>query len=114
MDEYICSTLDLPDELCRVHYAGSRTAFSSQRGFTASDTTKAFASGELNEFRRAIEKHFTWSCRDPLPFISLFSDQQHAENWGLKEPWRGHKGSEGNWALHVINKTSENESPLQT
>jgi hypothetical protein len=56
----------------------------------------------LNEFRRAIEKQFTWNCPDPLPFITLFSDERHAENWGRKEPWRGHKGPEGNWALYVV------------
>jgi hypothetical protein len=27
----------------------------------------------------------------PLPSISLFSDERHAENWGRKEPWRGHR-----------------------
>jgi hypothetical protein len=102
MDEYICSTWDLPNKLYRVHYPGSRTAFSSQQGFTASDVTKVFRSGELNGFGKAIEKQFTWSCRDPLPFISLFSDERHAENWGRKEPWRGHKGSEGKWTLHVV------------
>lgn len=48
---------------------------------------------------------FTWSCRASLPFISLFSDREHAENWGCKEPWRGHKGSSDNWSLHVIDTT---------
>jgi hypothetical protein len=92
MDEYVCSIWDLPSKLYRVHYAGSRTAFSSQQGFVASDTTKNFRSGELDECRRAIEKQFTWSCQDPLPFISLFSDTRHAEDWGRKEPWRGQQG----------------------
>jgi len=27
-----------------------------------SDTTKTFRADELNDFKRAIEKHFTWSC----------------------------------------------------
>ncbi|CZR52080.1 uncharacterized protein PAC_01957 [Phialocephala subalpina] len=103
MDEYVCSTWDLPNKLYRVHYPGSRTTFTSQHGFTASDVTKVFRSGELSDFKSALEKQFTWGCRDPLPFISLFSDKRHAENWGRKEPWSEHKDSEGNWALHVVN-----------
>jgi len=105
MDGYICSKLDLPNELYRVDYPGSRTTFSSLDGFTATDTTRTFGDNELNEFKCAIEKQFTWSCREPLPFISLFSDREHAENWGLKEPWRGIKGPNGNWSLHVIDTT---------
>lgn len=100
MDEYICR--NLPSELYRIHYPGSRTAFSTEQGFEASDTTTTFGPGELNEFKQAIEKHFTWGCRDPLPFISLFSDRSHAKNWGCKEPWRGHGTSEGGWALHTV------------
>ncbi|KAH6645576.1 hypothetical protein BKA67DRAFT_585600 [Truncatella angustata] len=62
MDEYVCSRCDLPNELYRVHYAGSRTSFSSQQGFVALDTTKTFRYDELNEFKQAIRKQFTWSC----------------------------------------------------
>ena len=102
MEEYVCSIWDLPSKLYRVHYAGCRTAFSSQQGFVASDTTKTFRSGGLNECRQAIEKQFTWSCREPLPFISLFSDERHAEDWGRKEPWRGQQRPNGNWTLHII------------
>jgi hypothetical protein len=100
MDGYTRSSWDLPDELYRVHYPESRTTFSIQQGFEASDTAKTFGADELNDFKRAIEKHFTWSCRDPLPFISLFSDRKHAENWGRMEPWHGSESSEGSWALY--------------
>jgi hypothetical protein len=102
MDKYVCSILDLPDELYRVDYPGSRVVFSAREGFVASDTTKTFNTNELGDLKRAIEKQFTWSCRDPLPFISLFSNREHAENWGCKEPWRRNDSSEGSWALHVI------------
>lgn len=105
MNAYICSNFDLPDELYRVHYPGSRTTFSSLDGFTAADTTKVFGTDQLIEFNRAIENQFTWSCRAPLPFIALFSDREHAENWGLKQPWRGRVGPEGSWSLHVIDTT---------
>lgn len=103
MDGYICSILDLPDELYRVNYPGSRVAFSTEEGFVASDTTKTFDADALDDFKRAIEKQFAWRCRDRLPFISLFSDREHAENWGRKEPWRGNDSSEGSWSLHIIN-----------
>jgi hypothetical protein len=103
MEEYSCS--DVPDKLYRVDYPGSRTTYSIQKGFKAGDTTKSFGADEMNDFKRAIEKQFTWSCRDPVPFISLFSDRRHAENWGRKEPWRGNHGLEGVWALYVIDTT---------
>lgn len=103
MDEYVCSRWDLPNELYRVDYAGSRTSFSSQQGFAASDTTKTFCYDELNEFKQAIRKQFTWSCRESLPFISLFSNKRHAEDWGRKEPWRGGQGQDEGWTLYVIN-----------
>jgi hypothetical protein len=47
----------------------------------------------------------TWSCRANLPFVSLFSDREHAESWGCKEPWRKHKGLSDDWSLHVIDTT---------
>ena len=103
MEKYICR--DLPDALYRVNYPGSRTTFSTEQGFEAADTTTTFGPGESNKFKQAIVKHFTWGCRDPLPFISLFSDENHAMNWGCKEPWRGHGDFKGGWALHTISTT---------
>lgn len=103
MDAYACSKFDLPGELYRVHYPGSRTTFSEPEGFTTADTTSIFGADELIEFKRAVENQFTWSCRAHLAFISLFSDREHAENWGLKQPWGGSKDPENNWSLHVIN-----------
>jgi hypothetical protein len=81
MDRYICSNFDLPDELYRGHYPESRTTFSSLEGFTAAHTTKTFDTNELAEFKQAIKNQFTWSCRANLPFVSLFSDREFAENW---------------------------------
>ena len=103
MDEYSCR--NVPSELYRVHYPGSRTAFSTEQGFEAADTTTTFGPGELNKFKRAIEKHFTWGYRNPQPFISLFSDRSHAMNWGCKEPWCGRGISKGGWALHTVSTT---------
>ncbi|KAJ6279023.1 hypothetical protein J3E71DRAFT_363604 [Bipolaris maydis] len=105
MDPYVCSKFEIPDTLYRVDYSTSRTAFSSTEGFSAADTTKIYAANEMTEFKQAIVNQFTWSCRADLPFISLFSDREHAENWGRLEPWRGHQSPRGDWSLCVIDTT---------
>ena len=103
MESYRCS--DVPPKLYRVNYPGSRTTWTSQEGFRATDTSRTFGGKDLLDFKRSIEKSFTWSCRDPSPFISLFSDREHAENWGCTEPWLGNRRSEGGWTLCVIDTT---------
>ncbi|ORX94459.1 hypothetical protein BCR34DRAFT_629189 [Clohesyomyces aquaticus] len=105
MDPYVCSEFEIPDTLYRVDYPGSQTVFSSTSGFTSADTTKVFPAHELDEFKQAIVNQFTWSSRASSPFISLFSDREHAENWGCKEPWRGHKDKKGDWSLCAIDTT---------
>jgi hypothetical protein len=105
MEDYVCCDSDIPEELYRVDYHGARTNFSPEEGFRAGDTTRIFGTGELNIFKRAVEKHFTWSCHDPLPFISLFSDREHAENWCRKQPWLGNDSFHGDWSLHIIDTT---------
>ena len=105
MDAYVCSKNDIPDDLYRVNYPDSRTAFSTTKGFSASDTTKVYDTSELAEFKQAIVNQFTWSCRASSPFVSLFSDRAHAESWGRKEPWHRHKGLSDDWSLHVIDTT---------
>lgn len=47
----------------------------------------------------------SWSCRESSPLITLFSDKEHAANWGLQEPWRGTKPKAVGWYLCTI-KTS--------
>jgi hypothetical protein len=103
MESYICA--DIPHELYRMDYPGSRTTYTSEAGFKAADTNKTFESSNLHDFKQAVENQFRWSCRDPLPFISLFSDRKHAENWRHKKPWHGSPDQEGHWALYVINTT---------
>ena len=76
--------------------------FSPGEGFRAADTTKAFGIGELNDFKRAVEK---WSCHDALPFISLFSDREHAESWGRKHPWNKVSNLDCNWSLNIVDTT---------
>ena len=40
-----------------------------------------------------------------MSFVSLFSDREHAENWGCKEPWRAGRGCNDDWSLCVIDTT---------
>ncbi|KAL3713643.1 hypothetical protein TMatcc_002346 [Talaromyces marneffei ATCC 18224] len=88
MDEYRLSKRDLPLYLYQVDYPGSRTTYFPEVGLFAANTTKTYPEQEVETFKTDIVKQFTWSCRESLPFINLFSDIKHAENWGLKQPWR--------------------------
>ena len=107
MEEYICSPSDIPTLLYRTDYPGARTSFLPEEGFRAADTTRTFGAGEIDEFKAAIEKQFSWSCRDPLPFISLFSDREHAENWGC-ERHRKDGSLKDDGTLHIIDTTHLN------
>ena len=104
MERYLLSKNDLPSTLYRIDYPGSRTIYSPSEGFVATDRLKVYAAQDILEFKQDIVNHFTWRCRNPGPFISFFSDREHAENWGLKQPWRGHASgrSRDAWALYVI------------
>ena len=104
MDAYRLSNQWLPPELYRVDYHGSRTIYSQTEGFLAAHRTKVYGSLDINVFRRDLEKYFTWSSQVPTPFISLFSDWDHAENWGLEQPWASHviHHRSGHWTLRVI------------
>ncbi|KAF1848109.1 uncharacterized protein K460DRAFT_264164, partial [Cucurbitaria berberidis CBS 394.84] len=105
MDAYVCSKAKVPKRLYRINYPESQTVFSSTTGLSAADTTKIFSANDLTEFKQAIRNQFTWDFRGSPPFISLFSDREHAENWGCKEPWCGEGGPVGNRSLHVIDTT---------
>ncbi|KAH1445745.1 hypothetical protein KXW65_003964 [Aspergillus fumigatus] len=102
--EYRLSNESVPSRLYRIDYPGSRTGYSKSEDFIAAHRRKTYADQANSEFKRDIVKQFTWDCRDPVPFISLFSDREHAENWGLKQPWVGKAPylSRSNWALYVI------------
>ncbi|KAI9923383.1 hypothetical protein MW887_009933 [Aspergillus wentii] len=102
--EYRLSNENLPSRMYRIDYPGSRTGYSRSEGFMAAERRKTYEDQADSEFKRDILKHFTWDCKDPVPFISLFSDREHAENWGLKQPWRGKATyrSRSDWALYVI------------
>lgn len=103
MEAYRVPNDKLPRELYRVDYPESRTTYNPGEGFVAGDSAKNYYEGDIYDFKQDIIKQVTWSYRNPLPFISLFSDLEHAENWGLKEPWRDPSSSaRGNWTLYVV------------
>lgn len=104
MNDYRLPNLLIPEELYRVDYLGSRTTYSEKDGFIAADTSKVCNSQDIDAFKDDIVKHFTWSNREPMPFISLFSDFYHAANWGLKQPWKDettHPRTD-EWALRFV------------
>ncbi|PSN59607.1 hypothetical protein BS50DRAFT_626560 [Corynespora cassiicola Philippines] len=105
MDQFVYSGAELPDELYRIRYPESKTVFSEAEGFRAADTSRVFGADEVDEFGEAVGKQFTWGCRERLPFISLFSSREHAENWGRKEMWRYQKDLAREWSLCVIDPT---------
>ena len=105
MERYACSPHDIPKNLYRVHYPGAQVHFSPETGLAARDRTRMFSDDSPDELAQAIIHQFTWSYRDPLPFISFFSDLEHAQNWGRKTPWSPN-GTARYWTLHTIDTTS--------
>ncbi|KAI3322850.1 hypothetical protein HD806DRAFT_536031 [Xylariaceae sp. AK1471] len=94
---------ELPRNLYRVHYSESQTTLTDE-GLEAADTTTFYGDSEREKglFRQAVEDHFTWGYRGRSPFVSLFSDRNHAENWGCAEPWRGSNSHREQWTLYTI------------
>lgn len=43
-------------------------------------------------------------------FITLFSDKEHAANWGLREPWRCNQQKAEDWSLYTIETFGAPES----
>ncbi|EED14475.1 hypothetical protein TSTA_106850 [Talaromyces stipitatus ATCC 10500] len=103
MNQYCCRPEELPLHLYRVHYPESQTTLTGE-GLKATDTTTLYGNSthELSLFKQAVEDHFTWGYRGRSPFISFFSDRNHAENWGCTEPWRGSNPHSEEWTLCTI------------
>lgn len=103
MNQYRCRPEELPRSLYRVHYSGSQTTRTDE-GLEAADTATFYGDSERERglFKQAVEDHFTWGYRGHSPFISLFSDRNHAENWGCTEPWRGSNAHREQWTLYTI------------
>ncbi|KAK2750644.1 hypothetical protein FQN57_002715 [Myotisia sp. PD_48] len=77
----------LPPRLYRVDYGESSTIYDAQGlragAFRDEDSNNTFDPPPKD----ALERHLTWDP-SPSPYISLFSDEKHAENWMLKRAKR--------------------------
>lgn len=100
MDRFYCPPAALPEHLYRVQYPSSRTILSGN-GLEARDTNFFYSTDEIRDFRQSIINQLTWGHRGDQPYITCFSDEKHAQNWALKEPWT--KGEGQNWTLLTIN-----------
>ena len=88
MDQLRCSSNSLPRYLYRVQYPGSQTQLAPDGSLEARDLQSFYAEHETALFRQSVLNQMTWAWREPQPFITVFSDKKHAENWALKQPWR--------------------------
>jgi hypothetical protein len=102
MDRLRSAAESLPPKLWRVQYRDCQTNDFPWDGLTAQDTTTFYSEDELESFRKSVERQFTWGWRDPQPYISLFSDKDHAENWAFKEPWNNGRRTPLDWEVITI------------
>jgi hypothetical protein len=72
-----------PLTLYRVQYAGSMTQYVYPNSKELQAASLAVPQNE-QEFKTMINKHLNWRCKDRSPFISTFSDREHAIKWGYK------------------------------
>ncbi len=90
MERFRLPSYALPQYLYRVRCPDSQTIFAPDSGYTARDTS-AFYTDDL-EFGDSTIQAFTWFSRIPSPYIALFSEKEHAENWALS--WSDRVGEE--------------------
>ena len=83
MDQLRFDLTWLPAELYRVQYPNCQTTYCSATGLRARDTSTFYSEKEKDAFRQSIVNQFTWGWRQPTPYITVFSDKKHAENWAL-------------------------------
>ena len=75
----------VPRKLYRVDYENTWSEYIPQRGFEAAAFTPyAHLSAWPNLFIRSVEAHLDWKSGVRSPYISLFSQNRHAENWAAK------------------------------
>lgn len=82
IDSLACSSL--PEFFYRVQYGSTstKTTFDMENGFLADDPDLMI--NNLTTLKDRVQLAFTWSSRSASPFINVFSDRTHAENWALK------------------------------
>lgn len=80
------------DTLYRIQYEGCATTYSPHSGLTAKDTSTFYTDCDdiYIDFGGAVEDHLCWRKHYDSPFISVFGNKQHAENWALDWSKRHH------------------------
>lgn len=78
MNSYRVRRRNFPLTVYRIDYPGAQTTYSQQWGFQSAGN---FTPYHVNGLRNAVTYHLDWQCRTPSPFISVFGNRQHAENW---------------------------------
>ena len=101
MEKFDCRPTDLPPKLYRLWYPGCQTTLSGN-GLAAKDTNVFYSENEMVAFRQSIVRQMTWSYRGAQPYITCFSEKDHAENWALKQPWNPRGQEKGSWILLTI------------
>ena len=101
MEKFRRSPAVLPRNLYRVQYPWCQTALSGN-GLAAKDTNVTYSEDEMDAFGESITNQLTWHYRGAQPYITCFSDKDHAENWVLKEPWNPSERDKDSWSLLTI------------
>jgi hypothetical protein len=80
--DYRVPASEYPKILYRVDHAQACTRFHGVLGFLA--TRPNYELKDQEDFEIAVQRHLWWDHGFESPFISLFSDEDHAWNWGHK------------------------------
>ncbi|KAM3420157.1 hypothetical protein BST61_g3456 [Cercospora zeina] len=84
----------------RVQYEGAWTTITPIGGLQASsifpNPSRGFTDPKLKQL---TNDHLDWNSRQGSPFISIFTDQSHAEDWALK--WSERNGGKIASILHI-------------
>jgi len=88
MEQFRLDIHDLPTSFHRVQYPGSQTTY-NESGLSARDTT-SFYPEDRTKFRDSVAEAFKWSSRIPSPYVAVFSEKDHAQNWALR--WTDRNG----------------------
>ena len=105
-------TRDLPNKLYRVQYPSCQTRFyhhfhdGQDPELRANDTTAFYQHHhQLVAFRVNVRNHIDWKYYGSRPFITVFSDKEHAINWALRAPWNTDQKGSSNCQLYTIDTT---------
>lgn len=81
MELYRLDISALPPEFYRVQHPGCRTIY-DEDGLRARDTASIFTNDA--DLHASVYQAFLWSSATDSPFVAVFSDKSHAENWALR------------------------------